>query len=119
MKYATVVVSVLIIIAVLIPGPNLPDVSIGGFDKLIHILMFGAWALAVCFDYRSRALKFWIVFLAGIIFSLLTEVLQLMIEGRSFDVYDMVADGVGLLIGWLSSKMLIPFYERYIGSRRR
>lgn len=119
MKYATIIVSVLIIVAVLIPGPNLPDVSVGGFDKLIHIAMFGSWALAVSYDYRSRSLRFWMVFLAGILFSLLTEVLQLMVEGRSFDVYDMAADAIGLVCGWLVSKKGFQLWGKIIGSRRQ
>ena len=54
MKYATLTVSILIIIAVLIPGSNLPDVNIGGYDKLIHIGMFFTWALAVRFDFEPE-----------------------------------------------------------------
>ena len=104
---ASIIVSVLIIIAVLIPGPNLPDVSIGGFDKVIHVVMFLTWAIAVRFDFRSRSFSAWVVFLTGIVFSLLTEILQRLVEGRSFDIYDMAADAVGLLIGLLIGKKVL------------
>lgn len=107
MKYATVIVSLLIIVAVLIPGPNLPDVNIGGFDKVIHIGMFGLWAVAVRYDFNSKSFKFFIVFLAGMLFSMLTEILQLLVEGRSFDIYDMAADGIGLIGGLLVSGKIL------------
>ena len=99
MKLPTLFVSILIVIAVLIPGSKLPDVSIGGYDKLIHIAMFLTWALAVRFDYDRHPFRYAIVFLIGILFSALTEVLQILVEGRSFDLYDMAADAVGLIIG--------------------
>lgn len=99
MKYSTAVVSTLIIVAVLIPGRNIPDVGMGGVDKLVHICMFAVWALAVRHDFSPTHLRFLAIFIAGIFFSVLTEALQLLVEGRSFDIYDMVADAIGLIIG--------------------
>jgi VanZ family protein len=112
MKYATISISLLIIAAVLIPGPNLPDVSIGGFDKVVHMGMFALWAIAVRYDFDTKPFKFFIVFLAGIFFSILTEILQLMIEGRNFDVYDMAADGIGLIAGLLVSGEVLKLLKR-------
>lgn len=117
MKYATVVVSVLIIIAVMIPGQDLPDVEIGGYDKLIHLCMFATWAVAVRYDFKTGPRKFFMIFGAGLLFSLLTEILQLPVEGRSFDPYDMAADGAGLIAGLLVSGPAIRVLERF--TRRR
>lgn len=111
MKYITLLVSALIVIAVLIPGRDLPDVSIGGYDKLIHVLMFAAWAVAVRYDFRDR-FSFALIFGAGVLFSFLTEVLQLLVEGRSFDLYDMAADAIGVIVGLLASKVLLKFIDR-------
>jgi len=111
MKYATLVVSLLIIIAVLIPGPDLPDVDIGGFDKLIHIGMFGTWAFAVRYDFDRSPFPYLVFFLTGIVFSGLTEVLQLLVDGRSFDLYDMAADAVGLLAGFAISPPLVRWFR--------
>ena len=107
MKLSTLFVSILIIIAVLVPGSKLPDVSIGGYDKLIHIAMFLTWAVAVRFDYNRHPFRYVLVFLIGILFSALTEVLQILVEGRSFDVYDMAADAAGLVIGLAVSGPLV------------
>ena len=112
MKYATVLVSVLIIIAVMIPGRDLPDVEIGGYDKLIHFCMFATWAVAVRYDFRTAPRKFFRIFIAGLLFSLLTEVLQLPVEGRTFDPYDMAADGVGLIAGLLASGPVLRGLDR-------
>jgi VanZ family protein len=97
-------------IAVLIPGSTIPDVRFVGVDKLVHISMFLAWAVAIRFDFQS--VKPWLVFVLGIVFSALTEVVQLFTEGRSFDFFDMLFDGVGLLIGVLISKAVIKIIHR-------
>lgn len=112
MKYATLVVSILIIIAVLIPGGNLPDVSIGGFDKLIHFGMFAVWVIAVRYDFTHKPFPWLLSFITGLLFSGLTEVLQLVVEGRSFDLYDMVADTLGLLAGLLLSGPVVKWVNR-------
>ena len=113
MKYATATVSLLIIIAVLIPGSDLPDVDIGGYDKLIHMGMFAVWAVAVRHDFSTRALSAIAVVVAGLLFSALTELLQLLVEGRSFDAYDMAADTLGLLVGLLIAKPLLGWLAKF------
>lgn len=112
MKYPTLIISTLIIIAVLIPGRDLPDVNIGGYDKLIHVGMFGTWALALCYDFGTTRRTRYLIFIAGALFSFFTEVLQIMVEGRSFDVYDMAADWVGLIIGLALAGPLIKLLAR-------
>ncbi len=98
MKYApSVIVTVLIIVAVLIPGSAVPDVRIIDFDKLVHFTMFFTWAVALRYDFpRTHYLK---IIFTGLAFSLFTELLQLLAADRSFDWYDMVADGIGLCVG--------------------
>lgn len=113
MKYITILVSVLIVTAVLIPGRDLPDVNIGGYDKLIHLVMFATWAVAVRYDFKDR-FSLAMIFGAGLLFSLLTEVLQLLVEGRSFDLYDMAADGMGLIVGLLASGALLKLIDRLL-----
>lgn len=115
MRYATLLVSVLIIIAVLIPGRDLPNVNIGGYDKLIHIVMFAAWALAIVYDLHPKPFRFFLLLLAGLAFSAVTELLQLLVEGRSFDIYDMIADALGLIAGLLISGPIVKRLRRITG----
>ena len=114
MKFATIITSLLIIIAILLPGKDLPDIHIGGYDKLIHMAMFAAWVLAVRYDFRNPPLSYQIIFAVGLLFSALTEVLQLLVEGRSFDVYDMVADALGVVAGLLLSRPLLKWINRFL-----
>jgi VanZ family protein len=109
MKFITLIVSVLIMVAVLIPGSKIPDVSFVGVDKIVHICMFSAWAVAMRFDFRS--IKPWRIIVLGMMFSLLTEVVQIFAEGRSFDFYDMIFDGIGLIIGLLVAKPIVKLID--------
>lgn len=95
----------LILIAVLLPGSAVPDVGNFGLDKIVHFLLFFAWAVALRFDFAS--LNKILVFVIGIVFSCLTEVLQLFTEDRSFDFFDMLADAVGLATGLILSHLVI------------
>jgi VanZ family protein len=112
MKYrATFIISILIIMAVIIPGPNLPDVDIVGFDKFVHLGMFGMWALAIRYDFNSPTFRYLLFFLIGMTFSLFTEILQVFVEGRTFDWYDVVADAVGLLLGLPIGTWLLRYFR--------
>lgn len=115
MKYLTLIVSTLIIIAVLVPGSTIPDVKVIGVDKIVHICMFAAWAVALRFDFPH--FKWWHIFALGMIFSFLTEVLQLLTEDRSFDLYDMVSDAIGLTLGLFVAKPFVKILHRLFGNR--
>lgn len=106
MKYwPTITVTLLIIIAVLLPGRAIPGVGIFQFDKLVHFIMFFVWATAVRRDFPSGA--FSKIIITGLVFSFFTEVLQIVAEDRTFDLYDMLADAVGLIVGlWLAPYVL-------------
>jgi VanZ family protein len=101
----TLVVSALILIAVLLPGSRVPQVDFFfGFDKVIHFTMFATWAVALRHDLKPEYFRFTLVILSGLFFSLMTEVLQILVEGRSFDLNDFLADGLGLIAGFGISK---------------
>jgi VanZ family protein len=106
LKYwCTIGITLLILVAVLLPGSAVPDVGSFGLDKIIHFLLFFAWAVAIRFDFPF--IKKILVFSIGIVFSFLTEVLQLFTEDRSFDFFDMLADAVGLATGLILSHLVI------------
>lgn len=107
MKYfLTIATTAVILIAVLLPGSSLPDVSSFGLDKIIHFILFFSWAIAVRYDFST--LKKIIVLVLGILFSFLTEILQLFVEDRSYDLYDMIADSLGLVMALILSYLVIP-----------
>ncbi|MEC5158062.1 VanZ family protein [Chryseobacterium sp. MP_3.2] len=76
-----------------------------GIDKVLHISIF-AW-LAFCFVAAYPKVKFLTFIYIMLIYSLITELLQdIMGLGRSLETLDLVADTVGILIGYLIFKRL-------------
>lgn len=84
-----------------------------GADKLIHAIMMGGLDSAILFDRRrmgSPLTKAFIVIVACacVVFSALDEIAQqFMSLGRSMDVFDFVADTVGIVIASLIAPPVI------------
>lgn len=96
-----------ILIAMLTPGEQLPKTpDVIGFDKLIHFSLFliltFLWGRVGRKDKKGKLNKVklftnYLVFGIGI--AILVEYLQQFIPGRSFDLWDMVANILGGVIG--------------------
>ena len=109
MKYLpTTLSTILILVAVLIPGSDIPDVRIVEIDKLAHIILFIIWGTAVQYDFnKTKRMKWLPLFTIGLAFSSFTEVLQMFSEDRSFDFYDIAGDMLGLSLSLVYSHKLL------------
>ncbi len=110
----TVIVSIIILIALLVPGSSLPDVETPGFDKFIHFGMFAAWAVAIRYDLNRNPFPFLLIFAAGTFFGALSELLQVWVAGRTVDFYDITANALGVVIGLWISGPIVRLIRRYI-----
>jgi VanZ family protein len=106
--------SVLILVAVMLPGSQIPDVHLTGIDKLAHIALFTLWSLCIRRDFGA-SFRWPVALIAGLAFSWLTEVLQIAVDGRTFDWTDIVADAAGLLFGLLIGKYILQWLTRLVG----
>jgi len=91
-----------------LPGNYIPKAD--GFwelfspDKIVHLSMFApfAWLLVRGFVQNGTNIKKGILFasLIGIVYALLTELMQFyIIPGRNGNIYDAIADILGVIIG--------------------
>jgi len=99
---------ILILVIIGIPGNYIPKPH--GFlelispDKIIHLFMFAPFSFLISRGIwkQSQNLKsaIWISFFFGIIYAFSTELLQFfVISGRNGNIYDAIADSLGVLIG--------------------
>lgn len=104
----TVVIMAAICYLTLVPRP-LPDIDmpmIPGLDKVVHGIMFGALAGAICLDVaRKHGMNRLTVILLAVAFVVASlvggavELLQsAMNQGRSCEMLDFVADAAGALL---------------------
>lgn len=113
MKYwPTITTTLSILVIVLLPGSSLPNINFFGFDKLVHFSMFLVWAVAVGYNF-PLAPKLTILII-GLGFSLFTELLQLVVEDRSFDLFDMAADTVGVLVGIATTSKFVQLLTKIL-----
>lgn len=88
-----------------IPGTQLPKIEwMEKFhvDKLVHISMFLGVCFLFSFPLRNKDLK-WILYIsiAGLLYGIAMEFVQkYFIPFRSFDLDDMLADGIGCAINY-------------------
>jgi len=105
-RYALLIIYVGCIMTLsLLPPQDLPRVQLfKGADKVIHVMMYlvfaimTAWALKIEMN-RSRV---WLILPVTIGWGILMEVFQLEMHiGRSYSMYDMLANTTGVAIGLL------------------
>jgi VanZ family protein len=87
-----------------IPGPSMPKVDVLRYDKVVHALVYAVLG-GLCF---AAIRQTWtltkprvIAVAAGcvLLYGLTDEFHQLFVPGRSADLYDALADGIGGLLG--------------------
>jgi VanZ family protein len=97
--------SAFIFVLLIIPSSKLPNetlVPIPYFDKIVHLILFGGFAffwdqyLVQENKILQRKYRYLIILLAIILYGLLLEYLQLFV-GRSFDMFDLLADIGGII----------------------
>lgn len=76
-----------------------------GIDKILHLSIFAL--LGFCFMCAFPRIKFLLFFQIMIIYGLLTEILQdEMAWGRSLEGLDLIADAIGVLVGYFMFQKL-------------
>lgn len=98
----------IVALASLLPAPEM-----GTSDKLLHFLTYGVlsavFSTLVC---RRRSLL--LVVPGLIMFGILLEFLQGMTGYRSMDIYDMLANSCGVIIGLLIRFSPVPIWFRQL-----
>lgn len=104
-NWPSVLWTALVLTLCLMPSREVPDgPKIPGFDKVVHIGLFGAWAFLFACRYYRHALA---ILLGGGVLGISIELLQEWSNwGRSFEWWDFVADLTGVLFGLYTAKLL-------------
>jgi VanZ family protein len=101
-------------VLLVLPGPDIPSVGfldIIYFDKWVHAGLFGGmtFLFSLPFFWKLNATKKLLIYIAivCVLYGVAMEYVQKYIAfERDFDYFDMVADGVGCIIGYFASAIL-------------
>jgi VanZ family protein len=93
----------LILVLCTIPGKELPGAPVAGFDKIVHLGLFGVWTVLWLLARPRRAA---LVLVAGVVYGVFLEYYQQMLPfDRSFDWWDAAADAAGVAAGYLAWRL--------------
>lgn len=107
-----IVLSILVATVSLMPSSGVPKFEIKHLDKLVHFTMYFvlsiSYALSFSLGYKKKHIKKWILpFLLALSFGILIEIAQeCFTSTRKFDVFDILANGIGSFFGILILKKL-------------
>jgi len=105
--------TVITLLLTLLPSDHLIDARVFRYDKLGHMLMFGAWTFLlgiIQLVSNKKPLPLVTIFIAGSLFGITVEILQEVLPvDRSMDPYDALADITGCLIAVLFLKVITTF----------
>jgi hypothetical protein len=103
--------TLLILVACAWPGKDIPEAPIAGFDKFVHSSLFIVWSILWLNIVPSSAGR---VIAVGMLYGLALEFLQQLLPfDRTFDLWDALADAVGVLLGYLiKTKILDRYLQR-------
>lgn len=89
----------IVVILILIFAPSSGRFSVDYLDKVVHFGLFMILSINACFKFYKTEKQIdaliWSIFLG-----LLTEVVQQFIPGRDMDIYDGIADALGVICGY-------------------
>lgn len=83
---------------------SIPNFQFKWHDKLAHIVEFAILAILLFRALKYSSIKFfqqgkyWLTFLGGSLYGLSDEIHQSFVPGRTADVYDWIADVIGILL---------------------
>jgi VanZ family protein len=85
--------------------PNAPELDIAQGDKLGHLAGYGAITFWFCALYSSSRVR--LAYAAGFAaMGIALEVVQGMLGYRTYDPIDMLANTLGVLLGWTAALVL-------------
>lgn len=107
-RLAAILWTLLIFIACLTPGKEIPQIHVPLIDKWVHFVIFGVFAILWLCTNPGKRFSILIVFIAAAFLAWLTETLQGLFPdlGRTNDPMDILADCIGAILGILIFYML-------------
>lgn len=104
--------SIIVLVLTLIPGEELPNVPVFGIDKIVHVGIFGLlMLLSAAGLYKSSQLNSirkpgLLALIYSVSFGVIIELIQPFVPGRSFSYFDILANTIGVALGYMTYVLL-------------
>jgi VanZ family protein len=100
----------------------LPNLNIVNFDKFVHLIAYGVYSLTVQFAFLgiaknpTKIKNITFTLLISVLFAASDEIHQYFVPGRQCDIFDFLADTVGIILGLFLTAQILKFVN-YIKNR--
>lgn len=114
-RFIAMLWTLLIFIGCLMPSHRVPKVDMPLMDKWVHFVLFGGFTfLWLCARPAHRGTRPLFILAAGVLLGAVIELLQHALPslGRAMELMDVVADGIGALLGVLLFVGIARSYSR-------
>ena len=100
----------------LLPPNDFPEIPLfPGADKIIHTCLYLGLAWLACWSLHAEIKRLWyfLIILLSISWGISMEIFQFfMNQGRSFEIYDIVSNSVGTLLGVLVYFLMAQYIRK-------
>jgi VanZ family protein len=100
----------------LLPMSDFPQIpEFRGFDKVVHFSMYFIFSGLFCWALKAELNYLWLLLIVPVTvgWGIFMEFMQLEMHlGRSFDVHDMIANSIGVVVGILFYLLLACKYSK-------
>ena len=115
LKITAVVFQIWATVMMLMPSSGLPSIDIPYIDKFAHFgiyaLFFLLWAFAFIKTFAEGRWSIWALFGTLFVYGMVVEFIQgRWVPDRSFDRMDMLANLIGLVMGYIVFYIMKPFW---------
>ncbi len=120
-RFPALIWTIIIFILLALPGNMLPNEShfaIPNLDKYVHIILFGSFVFFWSFYYSAKpgnnnSLRYSVVILivACLYGTAMEYVQKYFIPNRDYDIYDIAADIVGAIAGFLFFRLTFSWFK--------
>lgn len=100
----------------LVPAPGAAFENV--WDKLLHLSGWFVLTLALRVAWPRPRMPWWTIF-SLLVYSLIIELLQEAVPNRQFELWDLVSNGIGILLAYSLSLLVWPHIERKQMARLR
>lgn len=87
-------------------------------DKLLHVIGWMGLTLSLRIAWPTLRFHYWAV-MAVFLYSVLLELLQNLVPQRHFSVLDLLANGAGVILGYILARLFWPFVDSWLIRRLR
>lgn len=124
-RYPAILWTIVIFILLALPGSMIPseaNFNISNFDKYVHVSIFFFFVLLWSFYFAARKeeskkirKRFLLIFVIACLYGTAMEYVQkYFIPFRDFDLYDILADVIGSLAGYIMISLIFSLSKRAI-----